>query len=1271
MTIFDIHTQQLKTSIHLFKGEVAIERAETKALLNWIRSSESITQDEDKVILLSGTAGQGKTVVLQNLLEELKKDGQYPVYALKADQLDFSQIKGDDFIMQYVDEFNELSKRGFYPVLIIDQIDALSKSLSADRKPISLLDSLLSAVSTVEKARIIVSCRPYDLDFDPLLSKYKYKKKQGLTNLTYEQVKLVLEHFGRRVPPAESKMAVFLSTPINLELFLEYGKDDCEVVSLQSLMDELWYSKITDAASKNEQVSADSLLKCLEGVVDAMDRNSSLTCSKKRLERTYAKEISYLVSENILQVSADNDYLSFIHQTLADYVSARIIAETNQTMASLLKSRHQGLYVRNRVKQYFTYLREAKPETYIHELKDIVVDDRKGAYRMHIKMLLLTTLAGFDSPSDEEKNFVGTFILPSDLFRGMFVEAVYGKEWFLFVCQHPVITKDLEGGDDAMYKLVRDLCDNVMLYDGKTVANYLCSQIKPGNTEWNQKWMDVADHYPSEDVIQIVRPLYLEASGKEPLRFKNYLEKLAVVDYGFVEEQILNYVSEKLKQEMSKKDEEHFILRAVYLDNPAYELLDNLHDKHPDKAAVTYLKVIKVIDELSQFDRMREVILQESSAYYSYSSSDYYNRHDQIVAEYLTYATGLAKNNPDAIKNTVKECLKSNRAILYYIGLRILRENPDAFKDEVIGVLTNKGILEEISSKVSYQIAKLLETVFPTLCEEEKKAIVSVIKDVAPEWEKTPFPELLKYEVPIYHIGRRKQELLTMLPQDYLKTEWPNEWKYLQEKERELKKADVHEPFRTFTKSGWSAHSINSMKAMKVEDMLGAFRKYNTNATGIDEKPTRQGECMNFQSIVTAEPQKYVPYIEAILKDPSIHREYAAYGIIGLMKAGYDITTIKALTDDLIKDLTASGLYDQKNLYSVMDVMREMDFFIEKEEVTDVMMEFMCNITKNYPEEPADDEDERDHVFNTGINRARGNAAYHLVMCDQLKQYKEKIFEALEACEDASASTKGAIIFQQALLNNLDIQRNYELYRKLTKNLTPSLMSIPLNNYHPLLYFINTNYDDLKEFFVKLYEVEASHEMLAQLLWIAWVRKRDGAEKLLHDLLDKSVKAQLSLIRYFSKEIVNMYPAYVKPVTEWVVDSEDEELGKAYDYLIDDFEERPWEQIVPFIDTYTKGKVFRYASHQFLDFMKEQAALHPDDVLRWMCAFAEVEHKDEQNVFHASTTMSILVSAYNAIRKYDKSNQGLETALDTMDKLMVMESVRRGMRRFLFELDNR
>ena len=51
--------------------------------------------------------------------------------------------------------------------------------------------------------------------------------------------------------------------------------------------------------------------------------------------------------------------------------------------------------------------------------------------------------------------------------------------------------------------------------------------------------------------------------------------------------------------------------------------------------------------------------------------------------------------------------------------------------------------------------------------------------------------------------------------------------------------------------------------------------------------------------------------------------------------------------------------------------------------------------------------------------------------------------------------------------------------------------------------------------------------------------------------------------------------------------------------------------------------------------------------------------------------MSILVAAYNAIRKYDKANQGVETALDTMDMLMEQKEVRRSMKMFLYELDNK
>ena len=161
------------------------------------------------------------------------------------------------------------------------------------------------------------------------------------------------------------------------------------------------------------------------------------------------------------------------------------------------------------------------------------------------------------------------------------------------------------------------------------------------------------------------------------------------------------------------------------------------------------------------------------------------------------------------------------------------------------------------------------------------------------------------------------------------------------------------------------------------------------------------------------------------------------------------------------------------------------------------------------------------------------------------------------------------------------------------------------------------------------------------------------------------------MLRYFQKDTVNEYYNIVKPVAEWCANSENEEVGNMFDYLIRDLEDLPWEKVVEIIDIITSGKVLRYASHNYLEFMQERAADHPYDVLRWMCLYSKSEHNDESNYFTASKTMSIMVAAYNAIRKYDKNDEKLETALNTMDFLMEKENVRKGLRHFLYELDNR
>lgn len=1268
--LISINTGQLASCPYQFLGDMHIERQEVTELENWIQS-EGFKKDEDRICMLTGTAGLGKTVVLHDLLQKMVNMDGYQAYGIKADQIDFSKEKIEDFITLYTDEFESVIKKGTKPVLIIDQIDALSKTLSADRNPITLLDSLINAVVQIKETRIIVSCRPYDLDFDPLLKKYEYRKNIALKPLTYQQVADVLKYFERNIPAENKKLATFLAVPNNMQWFLEYGKDDCEVVSLQSLMDEMWTQRITDVKSKNKRLEAEDLTNCLLMITQVMNESSSLVCSKKRLEKDFSKETNYLISEHVLIFSTDRQHVMFQHQSLSDYVSARLLFENNQSMADLLEKEHQGLYVRNRVKQYFAYIREAAPDAYMKELRQIVVDDATGKYRTHIKLLLLTTLAGFDQPNDEEKDFVGKNILTNDLFRDMFIDAIYNKEWFEFTARQQSILDGLRNGDTEIVNAMKQCCETMMYYHPEVAADFLLSQIRSGNVDWNKMWMQVVNSNPAEAVREKVIPLYEASMGDEPLHYYNYLEKLATERYDYVEKVILEYVEKSLKKQMVEQESGSFALR-VYLDNSAYTLLEVLFDKKKEQAVQTYLKVISVIDNITQYPTKIPFEHQESHAYFTFNSNSYYDNHDKIVHDYMEYARKKALESPESIRPVVKDCLNSSQSIIFFIGLNIVRANISAFRTEAFSVLTNKTTLEELDCKLNYQESMLLKELFPLLEENEQQIVMAQIINVAPEWEKTPLPDLRKYDRPLYHIGRRKQELLSVLPDGYLQAKWPKEWKFYQEKTRELNAPEIREPYEFYSESGWRALNLDNMREMPIDDMLKAFRKYNSNA-GFDKQPTRQGNCMNFEALVAEDPAKYDKYIVAILNDKNINREYVAYGINGLKKTDYDIRRIKILTDTLCQQLLPE-LNDDKALYAIMDVLRDINYFIERDALTPTMMEFMLTITKDYLEDATEFERQKTEsdVFQTGINRVRGSAAYHLVRCWKMKEYENQIFEALESCATASPATRAAIILEQAFLNNLNTDKNFQLYMSLTKDLAPSVVSVTLSNAHPLLYFIKEPYEeDLKAYFEKLISVPESHKMLSQILWIAWIRGKVWGEELLHDLINQSEKAKASILQMFQKEHVVKFFNYVKMVAEWCANSEDAETGRMYDFLMNDLKVASWNDVVSVIDVYTQGKVFMFAGHNFLELMKEMASAHPEDVLSWICMFAKVDHRGDNNLFFVSSTMSVLVAAYNAIRKYDKSNEDLEIALDTMDMLMEQKEVRRGMKMFLYELDNK
>lgn len=161
----------------------AIHREEVCQIKDWIERKSS-AECSSRLALLYGKAGIGKSIVMHDLLEELQANKDYLVLGLKSDQVEF--VDTDKFrknihlakpIETVVEEMANQYKR---VILLIDQIDALSLSLSSNRTPLRSLLELINRTQNIPNVRVVISCRPYDLEYDPLLNRLRIKNKWEL-----------------------------------------------------------------------------------------------------------------------------------------------------------------------------------------------------------------------------------------------------------------------------------------------------------------------------------------------------------------------------------------------------------------------------------------------------------------------------------------------------------------------------------------------------------------------------------------------------------------------------------------------------------------------------------------------------------------------------------------------------------------------------------------------------------------------------------------------------------------------------------------------------------------------------------------------------------------------------------------------------------------------------------------------------------------------------------------------------------------------------------
>jgi len=263
---------------YTFGKDKHIEREEVTTLVNWVKTP--LKEGVYQIAVLTGKSGCGKTVVLRDLLIRLREE-KIPVLGIKADLLTFNSIDSlnrelslPDGILPTTAAIVEKYGRG---VVLFDQIDALSLSMSEDRKSIKMYFNLISQLATIKKLKIIISCRDFDLHYDPVLKSLKNKKIVKVKEFSDQQVEKALSELNIKKESVPDALFGLLKIPLHLKVFSEIYKPQVNLKTLNSLQDfynEYWEQEINAIPDQNIQRD---VFETINIVTKKMDESKMLT----------------------------------------------------------------------------------------------------------------------------------------------------------------------------------------------------------------------------------------------------------------------------------------------------------------------------------------------------------------------------------------------------------------------------------------------------------------------------------------------------------------------------------------------------------------------------------------------------------------------------------------------------------------------------------------------------------------------------------------------------------------------------------------------------------------------------------------------------------------------------------------------------------------------------------------------------------------------------------------------------------------------------------
>ena len=1243
----------INTDFHNLKDSF-IDRKEIGMLYQWVK--DDLSDNESCVKLLVGNAGMGKSVVIRKTIQRLEKDG-IKCFAIKADKLQppvgYTSNEHLELLRNTFSSLNQ-EKRS---VLVIDQIDALSQYINSDRTKLENITALIKLFSddkNTRNVRIIVSCRSFDLDFDPKLSLLGREPKIKLGLLAKEDVEKVLDRLKVGLyKKLDDKTKTVLQTPQHLNLFCRvYAKNKKkDYYSITDLYDELWLQTIGLAEVKiNKEIAEKILYDLALKIYD----DETLT-PQWDYDTSELKEANYLISEGIIE-QIDNR-ATFFHQSMYDYVFARYYKKEKRSLIQdlLAKEKHQGIFMRSTVNFVLDYERTKNEKQYKEDVNVILFS---GKIRTHIQLMLLWALANRVDILPFEKKCIKDLYSQNRLLFFSFIRRTYNKEWYQIIT--PLIAKEIRTMriGDAVYDNVYGYFWNHVQQSTEDVFK-LVDSIKDEKTR-NTIARNILRATP-DYTFDIVTKWY-NVLCDTPYYKADFLERALPTNPQLV----LDNISELIDYILNPQEKEYHHEERV-VETILEEICTPLKEKYPEVFYPILRDRILYAINANRTPSWRDVIdnnnvfpLMMDQHHHAYALHEWFG---EMLKKQVKHHTA------NAIAD-IKNLLSQKEASCYGFAFRAMKESPSLFTDDIITILKDTKLVDDLLSysDVTYYFLEMLRAWFPFIDSDTLTLCQELIYDFKSDSDMQP-DKKRSYTGAYYpHLGYEQRKLIWAIPENLRnskikrkKQELDRRFKY----EWKNEKPD-HDVTAAFVCGGLM--SAEQYKTVSCEDWRKSFYGINDFAKGKFRHFDSRAHADAFKQCISERPHFFEKFVFQIFEEEHIPAIYKLSGLDGLTMANYPKDQLLPLlwkSMDMFDKLSKGG-YGYR-LFEVIDNFTS----IEGEHI-DRIEEFLKRIilSEYNSKYDASIEDQFDKsisndTLNVGVNSTQGHAIQSFTKIGKFSQRKKKVY-------DFFLKSHNVLSVEHQLVTMLYLQRecyDNELYNKVVfRYVNKPVTDYLFLNADRMHWFWCNDPEQILPYFRMILSKRRAKPILVQIMFFGmqYEKSKEISKEMFEDLLSQNEEEVIRKIiplayQHLSDETYGeQSEAFLRRFTN---DNRDE-IRHSYFIWCDKMPESSIELFMELLTSWLNCSL-EGGFHEIVKHLEKCCNNYPYEC--YQCVKMLIDSKSDITYYDEEELLKILLTCY---RKFmdDEENEKADKVMDVFDKMM-LNSYSNGMGKVLKEIE--